>query len=159
MILVVYRPPPTKTNGLKLSLFWKEWHSLLSTLMAKSNEFMIVGDLNFHLDDLCRSTIKFNNILSEYGLLQHVNQPTHVKSHTLDILITLSPSNLVSSLLVLDPGFITDAGKDIKDHFMISWTSEVVRETVTPKAFQFRNWKGVETQDFQTNLRKRLSTV
>ena len=68
-IAIVYRPPPTKKNKLKLKLFWKQWTEFLSNFTTRAQEFVIVGDLNFHLDDLKnRSTKKFNRILSEFGM-------------------------------------------------------------------------------------------
>jgi hypothetical protein len=52
-------------------------------------ELLITGDLNFHLDNVNLSdTRKFDETLSDHGLVQHVQGATHNKGHTLDVVIT-----------------------------------------------------------------------
>ena len=156
-ILVVYRPPPNKKNGLKLKLFWIQWHQLLTNLVARSHEFIIVGDLNFHLDESSnRSTIKFNNILSEYGLIQHIKEATHVGGHILDVVITRLSSGIIRSLSIKELGFVNDHGREIKDHLSVSWATKAIKQSIPPKSFQFRNWKNVNTKSFQNDLGERM---
>lgn len=50
-ILVVYRPPPSEKNGFSGSLFYDEFSSLLEQLAVSPENFVIVGDFNFHVDD------------------------------------------------------------------------------------------------------------
>jgi hypothetical protein len=47
---------------------------------------LITGDLNFHLDNVNLSdTRKFDETLSDHGLVQHVQGATHNKGHTLKL--------------------------------------------------------------------------
>ena len=64
---------------------------------------------------------KFCNILEEFNLKQHVQEPTHFHGHTLDVLITNNCSDIVSQVKVLDPFFSTDDGQLIRDHYIVSW--------------------------------------
>ena len=44
-ITVVYRPPPSRRNNLKLKCFWKEWSDLLLLHTNSNFDFVIVGML------------------------------------------------------------------------------------------------------------------
>lgn len=75
-LCVTYRHPPSRTNKLKNSM--AEFLDLLVVIPA---ELLITGDLNFHLD---------NETLSDHGFV-HVQEATHNKGHTLDLVITITP--------------------------------------------------------------------
>jgi len=47
--------------------------------------------------------MKFNNLLDVHGLKQHVNEPTHLLGHTLDLFIARDSSRLFCDAVV-DPG-------------------------------------------------------
>ena len=53
---------------------------------------------NLHLDNSNGITYKFNDILTCFDLKQHVNFPTHVHGHWLDLLITKRMSNSIKSV-------------------------------------------------------------
>lgn len=98
-LCVIYRPPLSRVNKFKTSIFFEEWSDFLDYVVVIPEEVVITGDLNFHIDD-SRDTDaqKFLQILSEHGLLQHVSGPTHVHGHTLDVLITRENSSLLMGL-------------------------------------------------------------
>ena len=52
--------------------------------------FHIVGDFNLHLDTPSATTTTFIDILASFDKKQHVNFPTDIHGHWLDILITRS---------------------------------------------------------------------
>src|SRR6218665_2415997 len=79
----------------KPSVFLDEFGSLLSLSATTPNEFVLVGDFNVQVDtpsDTLSSS--FLNLLSLVNLVQHVNFPTHIEKHTLDLLTT--PTTLFS---------------------------------------------------------------
>ena len=97
VLLVVYRPAPTAANKLKVSKFWEEWSEMISGYAASHREVVIVGDLNFHLDNKAdRKAKRFINILEEFGFVQHITLPTRVSGHTVDVLITKKESTIVN---------------------------------------------------------------
>ena len=56
---------------------------------------IILGDFNFHLDEPHRSEVaKFLDILDSYGLEQHVDKPTHISKHILDLVVTRDSEDL-----------------------------------------------------------------
>ena len=67
----------------------------------------MVGDLNFHLDKKTDNTTqKFTDMLGSLGIEQHVNKPTHLSGHTLDVIMCRDTDNLVQEVQVGD--MITD---------------------------------------------------
>ena len=79
-ISVLYRPPPSKANGLKNRIFVDEWASYLDQVATSTTETLLVGDLNIHLDvkdDI--DARRFTGMLYSYGLQQHVKDPNHKK--------------------------------------------------------------------------------
>ena len=56
--------------------------------MTCSGDLLMVGDLNFHLDKKADNTTQtFTDMLGSLGIEQHVNKPTHMSGHTLDVII------------------------------------------------------------------------
>lgn len=51
-IVVVYRPPPSKKNGLTCGQFFEEFPLLLGDHLSTAGDLILVGDVNFHLDVL-----------------------------------------------------------------------------------------------------------
>ena len=67
----MYRPPPSKANRLSSALFFKEFSILAEQLAVASGNLLIVGDFNFHVDNLGNSeAIKFTSILESFNLKQ-----------------------------------------------------------------------------------------
>ena len=88
-----------------------EWTSFFEHLSMDHNNIIIVGNVNFHLD--VNSNIdarKFNDSLATRGLVQHVDEPTHQKGHTLDVVITKDSNDIISKLEVIDPVLCDKAG-------------------------------------------------
>ena len=150
---VVYRPQPTKINKLKVRFFWSEWTKYLSEHMTRSNDFVIVGDLNFHLDEVNDPhTIRFQSILTEFGLKQHVTSPTHAQGHTLDVVITPAESSLLTSVKVVDLGLANDFAHLNEDHFGVEIVMKGGRNTPKSKTATYRDWKNIDQQTFETQL-------
>ncbi|ELT87689.1 hypothetical protein CAPTEDRAFT_199286 [Capitella teleta] len=88
---VVYRPPPSRRNNLTVAQFMSEFADFLSDIVSLPGEPLIVGDFNFHLDDCGDADgSTFSDLLTSFGLKQHVRGPTHEKGHTLDLSRSLS---------------------------------------------------------------------
>ena len=83
-VFVVYRPPPSKKNNFQVSAFLDEFSVLLQNTTAMSEEVIITGDLNFHLDVTGDHNARtFLDILEEQEFVQHVTGATHIRGHTL----------------------------------------------------------------------------
>ena len=149
-IFVIYRPPPTKRNGLGVKSFFFEFQNLLDACTTINEDLMIVGDLNFHVDDSAnKDATLFSRILERYNLLQHVKEPTHIKGHTLDLFITRKSYSIVGKVTVIDPGLSDRYGSSACDHFAISAKLNISKRNVVHKVVSLRRLHSVSIDDFR----------
>ena len=76
--ILIYRTLPSETNDLSVSLFHEEFSNLLEEVAVSPSEILLVGDLNFHIDDqndVCAK--RFIDLIESFNFKQLVNQPTH----------------------------------------------------------------------------------
>ena len=93
-MLTVYRPSSSSVKEFKT-----EFSSLLETMVSLPSELIISGDFNFHVDSPNEANSKsFLRLLESFSLKQHVNFPTHIRGHTLDLLITRFDSEIIQSV-------------------------------------------------------------
>ena len=84
--LVVYRQPET---GAAIDLFFNEFSCLLEEVVVCSEEQLIIGDFNSHMDDTAdRYAAQFGSLLDLFILKQHVAVPTNSRGHILDLVIS-----------------------------------------------------------------------
>ena len=146
-ILCFYRPPDESAYAL----FYEEFSRLLEHILAGwSGDLLIVGDFNFHLDDLNnRHAKRFVDILDGFGLQQHVKGPTHKKGHTLDLIITRSvvglDDYLVRRVKVRDPC--------IADHFVVHCELHLQKPRFGKKVVKFRKLRSIDIDSFYEDLR------
>ena len=59
---------------------------------------IVVGDCNIHVDvPNDTDALKFLDLLESLGLEQHVTEPTHIRGHTLDLVITRKIEDILAS--------------------------------------------------------------
>jgi len=103
-IAVIYRRP-----GSVSAAFVDEFSSLLESLATFNSQLLIAGDLNVHFDDpSCADAARLSNLLSSFGLTQHVTESTHSGGHALDVLITRTDYPVAD--ISIDPPTISDHG-------------------------------------------------
>ncbi|XP_052791708.1 uncharacterized protein LOC128225851 [Mya arenaria] len=151
---VMYRPPPSKKNGLNARDFLDtEWPGFLSKFATIDNNVIITGDLNFHLDNLSdRDTIKFNSVLQSCGMYQHVKGPTHVQGHTLDVVITRDMENIISAVVVTDPGLSDSSGKIAKDHLAVMFNALAAKPPPVKKTVTYRKLRSIDVDSFKADI-------
>ncbi|CAC5378779.1 unnamed protein product [Mytilus coruscus] len=120
-LFVIYRPPPSRANKFKTSSFFEEWLDFLDYTMGISDDIILTGDLNFHLDDKFDfDARKFTETLSDRGLVQHFVGATHVRGHTLDVIITREDSSIVMGIPSIEELHLcNDKGVPSLDHFAV----------------------------------------
>ena len=94
--ICIYRPPGHPAN------FFEQFQDLLENVVTIHSDFYIVGDFNLHLDTPSATTTTFNDILASFDTTQHVNFPTHIHGHWLDIVITRSSCKNIQTPTVVD---------------------------------------------------------
>ena len=87
-LITMYRPPHNQKNKLTTSQFFEEFSTFFQDKVTGSGDLLMVGDLNFQLDKKADNTTqKFTDMLGSLGIEQHVNKPTHMSGHTLDVIM------------------------------------------------------------------------
>ena len=77
-LIDVYRPPPSKNNGLTNSRFLEELDQLLSEVSILPGNIIILGDFNIHWNKPKEScTTRFKTSFDSFGFRQHIEEPTH----------------------------------------------------------------------------------
>lgn len=145
-LLSVYRPPPSKKNGLTTQQFLGEFSTLIETLTISSGKLLITGDFNFHVDNSDdHDAARFLDILETSGLRQLVTESTHVKGHTLDLLICRLSEELISNIKV---------SFDLpSDHAIVSSTLLIPRPSSSRLLVNQRNLRKIDMKAFQDDLK------
>ena len=82
-------------------MFLEEFGSYLETIILSPESLILTGDYNFHVDvEDDPDARAFLDLLASMGLKQHVNVPTHVSGHTLDLMITREHDLVISCVPV-----------------------------------------------------------
>ena len=141
-ILAIYRPPQT-TNAV----FQAEFGSFIEETCIGNTPVILSGDLNIHYDDpTLPMTRSYLDILSSFGLLQHVQLPTHDKGHVLDHILTRECDNLNVRKVTI--------GDFISDHSMVICTLSVEKPKSERKHFKFRKLRDIDIPSFSADIQE-----
>ena len=140
-IITVYNP-----SGNFTTIFHTEFNDLLCHLQTTTGINLIVGDFNFHVNNLSDpGANKFKALLNQYNLSQHVTIPIHTAGNTLDLIITRN--------CLLVTGLKSVQSVD-SDHFALIFNlsfqfPDAVKITIT-----YRNWKSVDISVLRSDIAK-----
>ena len=123
--------------------FFYEFQDLLENIISLHDNLYILGDLNLHLDNSNGNTNKFNEILTCFDLKQHVNFPTHVHGHWLDLLITKRISNCIKSVF-------STAG--ISDHLAVISEIDWCKTKWNKEKISFRKINKIYYESFHSDI-------
>jgi len=142
----IYRPPSSSQFSKPFSVFLDEFNSFLSVAATTPHEFLITGDFNLHVDNPADNQIsQFLSVLSSFNLTQHVDFPTHIKNHTLDLVISSADSSLTPSL--------STTHCSPSDHFPILTRLSVSPTPLPPPTLHsFRRVHSIDTDSFVSDL-------
>ena len=83
------------------SAFLSEFYDFVENIFIHLKNLIILGDFNLHMNKTCESNvIRFNEILTTFGLNQLVDQPTHISGNTLDLIITNQGETQIQKITV-----------------------------------------------------------
>ena len=151
---MVYRPPPSRNNGLRYENFAISWSSNIEQFVEVREELLIVGDLNIHVDSSNNESHGFLDILNANGLTQHVTSPTHQKGQTLDLVITREQGNLLSGLPIVFISGVSDANSSYSiDHYAVLCYLNVNRPKTVNKSVQFRAFRKIPMPAYQNDVK------
>lgn len=138
-VLNIYRSPSTSK-----SKFFEELQDILSYILTIADEVVLMGDINLHVDIPSPEVEQFNNILSSFNLKQHVDFPTHIHGHSLDLIISSEGCDVLS----------VSASDKISDHFAVLADVDIAVEFSSSfKTITYRNIKSINLEAFQEDIR------
>ena len=116
---------------------------------------MIIGDFHIHMENTANpNTITFSDFLDSFNLQKHVNFPTHIANHHIDLCITERASGLLQSI---------SKGHLILDHNFVHANLRAPKPYVSPKRISYRNLKNINHDlfktDWSTNLTETLNSI
>ena len=93
------------------------------TSIIKIEKVLIIGDFNLHIDNgSCKIAADILSIIDSFNFTQHVSEPTHVKGHTLDLVLSIG---LNANVHVEDV--------HISDHYCVFFNLECSVDPQPPK--------------------------
>ena len=110
MVVCVYRPPGTVT-----STFTDQLSDMLDQIILLGNRFVVVGDFNVPGDVAGQLDPHAVDVLTQYGLRQHVTGPTHISGNTLDLI--LARDERISEQLVFE---VAVQSVCFSDHYLLT---------------------------------------
>ena len=150
-VVVVYRPPIV--GNIQYEEFAREWSLYLERFIEVQEELLIVGDFNIHVDTVNSLSDSFTNILDANGLKQHVDQPTHRKGHTLDLVITRDTSGLLRSPPVVSISGVGDlTGASSCDHYAVWCYLNIARPKTISKTVTYRSLRKIPIHDYRADI-------
>ena len=132
-----------------ITTFMTEFTELLNLhVICNKYNFVIAGDINIHVETEKTYANQFKNILSLYDLKQHVTEATHIKGHTIDVVITPNIDSYVQDLNITQ--------LDLSHHSLIDFNLKTETKTKSEKTISFRSFKNIDTPQFRSEVQEKL---
>jgi len=143
---VIYRPPYSARHPVTTATFFTEIEDYLSTAVETSNSLILAGDYNIHVDTVADPDAKiFQDLLKTYNLQQHVNTPTHMSGHCLDLIISRSNQEVKITQPVAD--YL------VSDHMAVHCYLSVPRPPLKESTVTYRKLRNIDHASFSSDLK------
>ena len=147
----IYRPEPSDKNHYTMTEYYDEFSEIMAHYNMLSDELVVLGDFNFHVNKPHKSDVKeFMSILEANNLTNWVHEPTHISGNTLDLIITREKSSIVAWHKV---------DEQISDHNNILFRLNIVRPPCPKKKIAFRRLKAVNMEELKWDVSIAMNDV
>ena len=152
LLVAVYRPPTSQKNNFSASDFVEEFTEFLTDTILRYENFIILGDFNLHWENNSNTAVcALQDILRTLDCKQFVNSPTHVKGHTLDLIIAKADFQAR-----VDGVRISDPIDSISDHSLISFRVNVRIGKHEPRKRRARKIARMDITAFSNTLQSEI---
>ena len=127
--------------------FLDEFTEFLEMLSTGTENVVLSGDINFHLETDEHYAACLKQIFVMFNLVQYVDFPTHKLGHTLDLVLARYDSPNTCDL--------TPNNVQLSDHFMVNFNVEVTSSKHVIKTVMYRDLKSVNNENVsrgETNI-------
>ena len=128
------------------TVFLCEIVQLFEILVSSNENIILAGGVNVHMDEDNLYSNQLKDILNTFNATQHVNFPTHIACHTLDIIITFEKYSCISNI------------KYISHHFLVEFAVAVISNKKEYKTIYYRNLNAIDSERFQQDISSQLNT-
>ena len=138
-MVVVYRPGHPGTD----SVFIEEFGRYLEYLSGCQERLLVCGDFNYWLDSpsLKPYTGDFLSLLDMNNLFNHVQKPTHISGHILDLLITSVDTDLLNCVE------LSPIDGRISDHALITFELDIMGPATYSRTIRFQNYRRLNERE------------
>ena len=144
-VVIVYRRPYSDEHKVSFDVFINEFSNYLESVVLSKENLLIIGDFNIHMDvPSDTKTNRFLDLLESLGLQQHVDKPTHIHGHILDLVITRKARTIINTPPVIDTFF--------SDHASIVCKIQTRKPAPKAKVVTFRKFKSIDMDSFHDDL-------
>ena len=141
----LYHPPYNDTNKCTDAMFLDDLVGFLEQVLTSYSNIIIAGDFNLHVYDKDNLDAQvFMDLLTAFGLQNHIDFPTHKSTHTLDLVI----SECISHLVVKD----SSPGQHLSDHTSVISHLSVDKPPLEVKKCTYCRLKEIDTDEISTKL-------
>ena len=147
---ILYLISVYRLQYVAVSTFMEEFSELLDLYTVPYEHFVIAGDFNIHFESESSNAKQFKDLLHLYDLKQSILSPTHVKGHTLDLVITSMHSI---------PSDISVAEIDLSHHYLVDFKLKAEPNTYEQKLITYRSTKNVDLAKFTKDVEDQLNAL
>jgi len=142
VVVCVYRPPGTVT-----STFTDQLSDMVDQIMLLGNRLAVGGDFNVPGDVAGQLDPHAIDVLTQYGLRQHVTGPTHISGITLDLILSRNKQiseQLVSKVAVQSVCF--------SDHHLLTCRLGLPLPQPVTMTYTYRSLRKIDTTAFSVDI-------
>ena len=140
-LCIIYHQPYSASHPITDATSIHDFESYLDTLVLVDEMLCITGDFNLHIDNPTDTYgCQFNDLLSSFGLVNHITFPTHQAGHTLDLVIT--QNNQEMELMSIKPGYF------LSDHCFVCVEIVIAQPDVQSRMLSFCRLKSIDKPSF-----------
>ena len=131
-----------------VTVFLDEIVKLFEMLVTRKENFILAGDINIHMDVDYSYANQFKDILDTFNMIQHVDFPTHIKGHTLDIVVSFGDFPEIRN--------IKSDENDVSHHSLVDFQVAIVPEAKKEKIIKYRKLKNIDSVSFIRDVSERM---
>ena len=135
IVLNIYRPPGPATT------FYSELQDILSYISTLPHDLALMRDFNLPIDSSSSDAGQLSRILESFYLHQHVDFPTYIHGHSLDLMICSSGCKVLS----------VSNSDLISDHFLLLLTCKF-HPTIVGPPHKYRKLQSSNIEAFKADI-------
>ena len=136
----IYHPPYSDMTKVTDAMFLDDLAEFLETTLTTYSNIVVSGDFNLHIDDIGNlDTQVFLDLMTVFGLQNHVHFKMHISGHTLDLIL----NECISQVSIKN----VEQGQFLSDHLSIVAHLSVDKPPLKKKEYYYRKNNKIDLDD------------